>query len=96
VAVKGEVEHEAAHKATFEELKELLYGGGEAEREGTEPSTIFWHIEGKSTSILRMTCLQEAIARLKHQTLGNVMMDNNPASFLTNQSLYFDFSHEVA
>jgi len=31
VEVKKEVEHEA----TFEELKELLYVGGEAEREGS-------------------------------------------------------------
>jgi len=30
-----ETEHEAEHEATFEELKELLHGGGEAEREGS-------------------------------------------------------------
>ena len=31
--MKKDVEHEAEHEATFEELKELLHGGGEAERE---------------------------------------------------------------
>jgi hypothetical protein len=33
--VEKEIEHESEHEATFEELKELLYGGGEAEREGS-------------------------------------------------------------
>jgi len=33
--MKKELEHEAEYEATFEELEELLHGGGEAEKESS-------------------------------------------------------------
>jgi len=45
--------------------------------------------------------VQEVLARLQHHTLDepigqiNVTLDNNTVTFPTNQSLYFDFSHDT-